>query len=94
MAIVIEDVDEKKASFVKEDKEKKEFENDLKRLKEMQGRSELPPDQVEEMKQVEPELHDDARRNIGFKSFDLQQILGQGAFGKVYLCNLKEDVTK
>ena len=58
-------------------------------MKEMQARAELPPDEVEEMKNSEPVLMDDGIKGIGFKSFDIQEILGHGAFGKVFRCRLK-----
>lgn len=58
-------------------------------MKEMQARAELPPDEVEEMKNSEPVLLDDGVKGIGFKSFDIQEILGHGAFGKVFRCRLK-----
>ena len=51
---------------------KSDFANDLKRMKEMQRRQELPPDEVEQMRKAEPVLIDDGViQGIGFKSFDL-----------------------
>lgn len=59
-------------------------------MREMQNRVELPPDEMEKMKDNEPVLLDDGiLKGIGFKSFDIQEILGQGAFGKVFKCSLK-----
>jgi hypothetical protein len=59
-------------------------------MKEMQNRVELPPDEMEKMKSNEPVLLDDGiLKGIGFKSFDILEILGQGAFGKVFKCTLK-----
>jgi serine/threonine protein kinase len=65
------------------------FKQELIRMKEMQGRVELPPDEVEEMKNKEVKLLDDGDIGIGFKSFDVLEILGNGAFGKVFKCKRK-----
>lgn len=62
---------------------------ELNRMKEMQGRVELAPDDVEEMKDKEVQLMDDGAIGIGFKSFDVLEILGNGAFGKVFKCKRK-----
>ena len=59
-------------------------------MKEMQNRVELPPDEIEKMKKQEVVLLDDGvLLGIGFKSFDILEILGHGAFGKVFKCKLK-----
>lgn len=59
-------------------------------MKEMQQRQELPPDEVEQMRKAQPVLMDDGvLQGIGFKSFDIQEILGHGAFGKVFKCTRK-----
>lgn len=59
-------------------------------MKEMQQRQDLPPDDVEKMRKTEAVLMDDGvLKGIGFKSFEIQEILGHGAFGKVFKCNLK-----
>lgn len=34
-------------------------------------------------------LDDGILKGIGFKSFDIEEILGHGAFGKVFKCRLK-----
>ena len=71
-----------------------DFKQDIERMKEMQTRSELMPDEVEDVKEEEPVLADDARLAIGFKSFNLIQVLGQGGFGKVFLVDLKDNKSK
>lgn len=59
-------------------------------MKEMQKRKELEPDAMAKMRNEEPELLDDGiLKGIGFKSFDIEEILGHGAFGKVFRCRLK-----
>ena len=58
-------------------------------MKEMQERQELPPDEVMAMKQANPELMDDGLLGIGFKSFEITELLGHGAFGKVFKCKKK-----
>ena len=59
-------------------------------MKEMQGRAELPPDEIEPMRKAQVTLLDDgALLGIGFKSFDILEVLGHGAFGKVFKCKLK-----
>lgn len=59
-------------------------------MKEMQERQEVEPDDVEEMRKTEAVLIDDGiLHGIGFKSFDILEILGHGAFGKVFKCKLK-----
>ena len=69
---------------------KTKFEQDLNRMKEMQGRAELPPDEIEPMRKAQVTLLDDgALLGIGFKSFDILEVLGHGAFGKVFKCKLK-----
>ena len=56
----------------------------------MQQRVELQPDAMENMKKEEVELLDDGiLKGIGFKSFDIMETLGHGAFGKVFKCSLK-----
>jgi serum/glucocorticoid-regulated kinase 2 len=66
------------------------FSQELQRMKEMQERQELAPDEVEEMKKADVVLLDDGLLlGIGFKSFDILEILGHGAFGKVFKCRLK-----
>ena len=58
-------------------------------MKEMQNRIELPPDEIEKMKKQEVTLLDDGvLLGIGFKSFDIMEVLGHGAFGKVFKCRL------
>ena len=66
--------------------EQNDFQRDLIRMKEMQERQELPPDDIEEMKNAEPALLDDGLYGVGFKSFEILDILGHGAFGKVFKC--------
>jgi len=57
---------------------------------EMQKRVELQPDSMEKMKNEDPQLLDDGiLKGIGFKSFDIEEILGHGAFGKVFKCKLR-----
>jgi len=68
--------------------EQHDFQRDLIRMKEMQERQELPPDDIEEMKNAEPALLDDGLYGIGFKSFEILDILGHGAFGKVFKCKM------
>ena len=69
---------------------KTKFQQDLIRMKEMQGRAELPPDEIEPMRKAQVALLDDgALLGIGFKSFDILEVLGHGAFGKVFKCKLK-----
>lgn len=59
-------------------------------MKEMQNRRELEPDAMEKVKKEEVTLLDDSiLKGIGFKSFDIEEILGHGAFGKVFKCRLK-----
>ena len=59
-------------------------------MKEMQNRVELPPDEMEKMKSYEPKLLDDGvLLGIGFKSFEIIELLGHGAFGKVFKSKLK-----
>mmetsp|Transcript_650 Transcript_650/g.760 ORF Transcript_650/g.760 Transcript_650/m.760 type:complete len:108 (+) Transcript_650:2215-2538(+) len=59
-------------------------------MKEMQNRTDLRPDDMEKMKSADPVLMDDSiLLGIGFKSFDIMEILGHGAFGKVFKCRLK-----
>ena len=70
-------------------KQEPNFKQDLQRMKEMQGRVELPPDEVEEVKNQEVKLLDDGAVGIGFKSFEVLEILGNGAFGKVFKCKKK-----
>lgn len=41
---------------------------------------------------AEEQLLDDAPDGITFKSFDIQEVLGQGTFGKVFKVNLKTDL--
>ena len=49
-----------------------DFARELERMKQMQQRQELPPDEVEEMRKAEPVLLDDAAlQGIGFKSFEI-----------------------
>jgi len=55
-------------------------------MKEMQNRTDLAPDEVEKMKKSDPVLLDDAALGIGFKSFEIMDVLGHGAFGKVFKC--------
>ena len=51
---------------------------------------ELPPDEIEKMKKADPQLLDDGvLYGIGFKSFNIEEVLGHGAFGKVFKCHLK-----
>jgi len=53
----------------------------------MQRRQELAPDEVEQMKEAKTILIDDGIiHGIGFKSFEILDILGTGAFGKVFKC--------
>ena len=67
-----------------------DFKNDLILMKEMQHRYDLPPDEVNQMFKTEPLLMDDGEiQGIGFKSFDLQEMLGYGTFGKVFKCTRK-----
>lgn len=63
-------------------------------MKEMQGRVELRPDDVEEVKNQEVKLLDDGAVGIGFKSFEVLEILGNGAFGKVFKCKKKGEETE
>ena len=63
-----------------------DFQKDLNRMKEMQERLELPPDDIEEMKNADPALLDDGLYGVGFKSFEILDVLGHGAFGKVFKC--------
>lgn len=42
------------------------------------------------MQDADPVLMDDGLLGIGFKSFDIIDILGHGAFGKVFKCKLKD----
>jgi serum/glucocorticoid-regulated kinase 2 len=59
-------------------------------MKEMQKRVELEPDEIMKIKNTDVELLDDGiLKGIGFKSFDIDEILGHGAFGKVFKCRLK-----
>jgi len=59
-------------------------------MKEMQNRVELAPDEMENMRNNDPVLLDDGiLLGIGFKSFDIEEILGHGAFGKVFKCRIK-----
>lgn len=37
---------------------------------------------------------DDSVKGIGFKSFDVQEVLGNGAFGKVFKCRRKGHSTE
>ena len=61
----------------------------------MQKRIELQPDSLEKMKKEEVELLDDGiLKGIGFKSFDIEETLGHGAFGKVFKCKLKNKPDK
>jgi serine/threonine protein kinase len=47
---------------------------------------------MEKVKNVEPKLLDDGViLGIGFKSFDIIELLGHGAFGKVFKCQLKSN---
>lgn len=39
----------------------------------------------------EEELLDDTPSGITFKSFEIQEVLGQGSFGKVFKVNLKNE---
>lgn len=56
----------------------------------MQKRIEVEPDQMANIRNEEIELLDDGiLKGIGFKSFDIEEILGHGAFGKVFKCKLK-----
>ena len=74
---------------------KSNFALDLERMKEMQNRVELPPDAMEKMTKDDPVLLDDGiLLGIGFKSFDIMEILGHGAFGKVFKCRLKTNPEK
>lgn len=74
---------------------KTKFQQDLIRMKEMQGRAELPPDEIEPMRKAQVALLDDgALLGIGFKSFDILEVLGHGAFGKVFKCKLKSNNSK
>ena len=71
------------------------FKKDLERMKEMQGRVELPPDEIEKMKKDEPVLLDDGIiKGIGYKSFEILDLLGHGAFGKVFKCKLRGQETE
>lgn len=61
----------------KKEEIKTDFKKDLERMKEMQNRVELAPDEMEKMRNNEPVLLDDGiLLGIGFKSFDIQEILG------------------
>jgi serine/threonine protein kinase len=45
---------------------------------------------MEKMRKEEVQLLDDGvLLGIGFKSFDIEEVLGHGAFGKVFKCRLK-----
>ncbi len=47
---------------------------------------------IEKMKKADPVLMDDSiLYGIGFKSCEILEILGHGAFGKVFKCRLKQD---
>lgn len=59
----------------------------------MQQRLELNPDEIEEMKEIEPALLDDGMYGIGFKSFEILDVLGHGAFGRVFKVR-RQDQTK
>jgi serine/threonine protein kinase len=71
-----------------------DFQKELHRMREMQGRVEVAPDEVEEMKGQDVKLMDDGAIGIGFKSFDVLEILGNGAFGKVFKCKKKGENTE
>jgi len=43
------------------------------------------------MKNAEPALLDDGMYGVGFKSFEILDILGHGAFGKVFKCKKIDD---
>lgn len=43
---------------------------------------------------VEEEKFDDPLQGITFKSFNIEDVLGEGTFGKVFKVNLKSDPTK
>ena len=53
---------------------------------------------MEEAKSFQPaeneRLNDDAEIGISFKSFTIQEVLGQGTFGKVFKVSLKSEPEK